>query len=82
VRAYLEVRDPIEIGIQIFEICKGGNLGVFDDACFSLHLRRFTNVVGAKSDLRRSRALAARNSLRNIRYQRDDAFETAAATAT
>ena len=54
-RAYLEVHDPIEIGIQIFEICKGGNLGVFDDACFSLHLRRFTNVVGAKSDLRRSR---------------------------
>ena len=59
-RAYLEVHDPIEIGIQIFEICKGGNLGVFDDACFSLHLRRFTNVVGAKSDLRRSGALAAR----------------------
>jgi hypothetical protein len=45
VRAYLDVRDPIEIGIQIFEICKGGNLGVFDDACFSLHLQRFTGVV-------------------------------------
>jgi hypothetical protein len=61
----------MEIGIQIFEICKGGNFGVFDDTVSACICGALPMLLPSSGDPRRSRALSARDSLRNIRYQKE-----------